>query len=112
MMYLQKLRLTHSGQQKAVLFNLLTAFWVRCWGRKWAPPAHAKVDMVLRTVLLQALRFSTVHTGPEANADVIDATICSWCYLELVDTQYLDVLRSHLFELKQPIGAEDGAENS
>eukprot|EP00754_Rhynchopus_humris_P006195 Rhum_TRINITY_DN13022_c0_g1::Rhum_TRINITY_DN13022_c0_g1_i1::g.56309::m.56309 len=88
-----EVRRRRSGEAKVALLNLVTAFWVRCWGRKWGPRKHTEADAAIRGGLLRALQHGTVLAGPERNAEQVDLLVCSWCDLELIDQAYLKELR-------------------
>ena len=94
--YVAEVRLRRSGEAKVALLNLVTAFWVRCWGRKWGPRNHTEADAAIRAGLLRALQHGTVLSGPERNAEQVDLLVCSWCDLELIDQAYLKELRKCL----------------
>ena len=98
--YVDFIRQAESGEDKLVMLNLYTAAWVRCWGRKWVPPQHSEVDAALRATVLSALEYGLIPSGPSSNADCVDALVCSWNYLELIDDAYLTNLRKVLFKLK------------
>eukprot|EP00756_Hemistasia_phaeocysticola_P064501 Hpha_TRINITY_DN7848_c0_g2::TRINITY_DN7848_c0_g2_i1::g.185486::m.185486 len=97
------------GYARAALMQLFTAAWLRCWGRRWAPPGHAAVDAALREHLLPALRSALVATGAQANRQLLDVTVVSWWRnFALIDQAYCERLRREVLGKSDDLG--DGVE--